>query len=91
MRSLMAAMVLMLFGTSAAFAEQLLVNRIEQIQAQAEQRPSRGLVMETVKERYGAPERIVPAIGEPPITRWVYTDFTVYFERDRVIHSVTRR
>jgi hypothetical protein len=27
-------------------------------------------------------------VGDPPITRWVYDRFTVYFENDRVIHSV---
>jgi hypothetical protein len=30
----------------------------------------------------------VPAVGEPPISRWEYTGYTVYFEHDLVLHSV---
>ena len=33
----------------------------------------------------GSPTR---AVGQPPITRWDYREFSVYFERDRVINSV---
>jgi hypothetical protein len=27
----------------------------------------------------------------PPITRWIYPQFNVYFERDRVISSVAQK
>lgn len=27
-------------------------------------------------------------MGQPPISRWSYPDFTVYFENDLVLHSV---
>ena len=30
----------------------------------------------------------VPAVGKPPISRWEYPGFVVYFEHDHVIHSV---
>ncbi len=53
--------------------------------------PERGMSMETVKNRFGEPQETHPAVGEPPIMRWVYTDFTVYFEHNRVIHAVSRR
>ncbi len=53
--------------------------------------PRSGQSMEKVRESFGEPEQQAPAIGEPPITRWVYKDFTVYFEHDRVIHSVKHR
>jgi len=53
--------------------------------------PQRGLSMDRVKERYGAPERRVGPVGDPPITRWVYADYTVYFEGNRVIHAVVNR
>ncbi len=53
--------------------------------------PERGTAMSTVRERLGDPRRRVAAVGEPPITRWVYERFTVYFEHDRVIHAVKRR
>ena len=55
--------------------------------------PSRGLSMAQVERRYGAPLDKLPTAGggaprQPPINRWRYQGFTVYFERDRVIHSV---
>lgn len=51
-------------------------------------RPARGMSMDKVEATYGAPTRRVPAIGEPPITRWEYPGFVVYFEHNLVIHSV---
>jgi hypothetical protein len=51
-------------------------------------RPARGLTMDKVEAKFGAPSRRVPAVGEPPITRWEYPGFVVFFERDRVIHAV---
>ncbi len=50
--------------------------------------PSRGLTMGQVEGRYGAPGNRIDAIGEPPITRWVYPSFVVYFEYNLVIHAV---
>ncbi len=52
------------------------------------QLPGRGMSMETVLNRFGEPLEKYPAVGEPPITRWVYKDFTVYFESQFVIHAV---
>lgn len=51
-------------------------------------RPQRGVSMDAVRNRYGAPAETINPVGEPPITRWIYQDYTVYFEHDRVIHSV---
>jgi len=50
--------------------------------------PSRGTSMAQVEARYGAPAERYPAVGDPPITRWVYPGFVVYFEHNLVIHSV---
>lgn len=55
--------------------------------------PSRGQSMAQVEQRLGAPlSRLSPAGGDsnvhPVIHRWQYQGFTVYFERDRVLHSV---
>ena len=52
--------------------------------------PGRGLSMDSVEERFGSPTRITPAVGEPPITRWVYPQFTVYFEHEYTITAVRR-
>lgn len=50
--------------------------------------PPRGVTKSEVRERLGEPRRRVAAVGDPPISRWVYDQFTVYFEYDRVLHSV---
>ncbi|HEY7638922.1 MAG TPA: hypothetical protein VH814_04275 [Steroidobacteraceae bacterium] len=55
--------------------------------------PASGMSMEKVEAKYGAPTRRVPAVGgastaQPPIVRWEYPGFVVYFENDRVIHTV---
>jgi hypothetical protein len=50
--------------------------------------PARGLTMAAVEQRYGAPSQKLNAIGQPPITRWVYPGFVVYFEYNLVIHTV---
>ncbi|MCO6441181.1 MAG: hypothetical protein J5I81_08865 [Nitrococcus mobilis] len=73
---------------SAAHAERLLVSTAEQLRSDPLVAPARGASMAQVKQRLGRPERIFPAVGKPPITRWVYPQFVVYFERERVIHSV---
>jgi len=50
--------------------------------------PARGMTMSQVSSKFGAPVSKVPAVGNPPISRWEYPGFVVYFERDHVIHSV---
>lgn len=52
------------------------------------QLPGRGMSMETVLNRFGEAREIIPAVGEPPITKWIYNTFTVYFESEFVIHAV---
>ena len=58
---------------------------------QADGRPTRGMTQARVESVYGAPQNRVAAVGDPPITRWEYADFVVFFEHDRVIHAVDRR
>ena len=50
--------------------------------------PNRGMTMEQVATKFGEPVTKVPAVGKPPISRWEYPGFVVYFEVDHVIHSV---
>ena len=53
--------------------------------------PVRGTSMSQVEARFGAPTERYPAVGQPPITRWVYPGFVVYFEYSHVIHTVAVR
>lgn len=50
--------------------------------------PTRGQSMDAVLQHFGEPESRLPAVGSPPITRWIYPGFTVYFEHRWTIHSV---
>jgi len=59
--------------------------------AAAAARPDRGSSMATVQSRYGEPTNRHSAVGDPPITRWDYPQFAVYFEHDRVLHAVLVR
>lgn len=54
-------------------------------------RPTRGMSMVQVEQRFGEPEQRWPAVGEPPISRWTYPRYTVYFEHDRVLNAVVKR
>jgi hypothetical protein len=50
--------------------------------------PRRGMTMDQVSSKFGAPAAKIPAVGVPPISRWEYPGFIVYFEADYVIHAV---
>jgi hypothetical protein len=50
--------------------------------------PDRGMTMAQVAGKFGDPRTKTPAVGKPPISRWEYPGFVVYFEYDHVIHSV---
>ena len=53
-------------------------------------RPQRGLSKIQVEVKYGAPQSIKDAIGEPPISSWNYETYVVFFENNRVIHAVLK-
>lgn len=59
--------------------------------AMDDSRPTRGMSEASVEARFGTPVSKVPAVGEPPISRWEYPGFIVYFEYDLVIHTVVKR
>jgi hypothetical protein len=50
--------------------------------------PARGMSMAEVEARFGVPAERFAAVGQPPITRWVYPAFVVYFEYQTVVHAV---
>jgi hypothetical protein len=76
-----------------AVAETIVVNDQVQVRESRTDVPKRGLTMEEVQKQFGAPVTRHAAVGDgsphrPPITRWDYNGFAVFFERDRVIDSV---
>jgi hypothetical protein len=80
----------LLSALGAASADTLLLDGIEVATQSAQARPARGATMANVEARFGTPLERVAAVGDPPIARWEYADFTVFFEHDRVIHCVVR-
>ena len=50
--------------------------------------PKNGLSKSEVESRFGTPSKRHDAVGEPPITRWDYDTYSVYFEYDLVLYTV---
>ncbi|WP_111656449.1 hypothetical protein [Isoalcanivorax indicus] len=57
--------------------------------ALAQAMPERGMTQTQVERAFGPPNTRRPAVGQPPISRWVYDDFTVYFENNYTLHAVS--
>ena len=77
-----------------AQADRLLIERAQA--SESANLPARGQTMAQVEAKFGAPQqKLEPRGGQssawPVIHRWVYPEFTVYFERSRVIDAVLNR
>jgi hypothetical protein len=88
MRIVSAVALLLAFG-SLANAET--INMSGATAGSDDGRPSRGMTQASVESKYGSPVSVNAAVGEPPISRWEYADFVVFFEYDKVIHAVVKR
>jgi hypothetical protein len=83
-------LLLLAVGAAApAFAETLSTDTGNP--AASGDRPNRGSTMASVQGRFGEPTQRHATVGNPPITRWDYPQFSVYFEHDRVLHAVLVR
>jgi hypothetical protein len=91
MAKTVAAFALLVLASTAGVADTLLIDGISSDVQSASARPRPGMSMTAVESTFGAPAERRGAVGEPPITRWDYSGFSVYFEHDRVIHAVARR
>ena len=78
------------FAATLAAAQNLDMAVGEPSAAVAE-RPARGSNMSSVEAHFGAPITRHAAVGAPPITRWDYAQFSVFFEHDKVLHAVLIR
>lgn len=92
-KSAFAALILATAATLSlgARADVLLIDGVETSEQTASSRPTRGTTMERVASRFGEPTSRHAAVGDPPITRWDYPGYSVYFEHNLVLHSVERR
>ena len=85
-------LVAVLGGISAAVGADTLDMSAAEAKAHfdAAGKPTRGMTQARVEANYGEPESRRSAVGDPPISRWDYGEFVVYFEYDKVIHAVSQ-
>ena len=89
--SIFLAVFLASWATNSVSADTLLIER-SRASVDADL-PRRGNSMAQVQGRYGAPQRKHALVGggsrrTPPITRWDYAGFSVYFENSHVVNAV---
>jgi outer membrane protein assembly factor BamE (lipoprotein component of BamABCDE complex) len=83
-----AALVGFTGSAESSWAETIAVNGNIAVKETDIATPGRGMTMDQVAAKFGAPASKLAAVGQPPITRWDYPGFVVYFEHNHVIHSV---
>jgi hypothetical protein len=82
---------LLMISVALSHAEEIIIPLGQQGMEQTDiPRPSLGTTMSDVKQLLGQPVKTTDAIGTPPIIRWEYPDLVVYFESNRVIHTVLK-
>lgn len=86
MRSL--CLTLLLITVLPLKAQTLEIPLGEQGDPQLTQLPQTGESRRSVLERFGLADEEHAPVGQPPITRWDYREFSVYFEYDHVVNSV---
>ena len=80
--------------TRVVEGDTLLIERVQEENKAS--MPARGMTMQQVEARFGAPsDRLDPRGGQkrqwPTINRWTYPNFTVYFEKNKVIDAVANK
>ncbi len=86
--TLRAALALTILWGNVAAAETMVVDDQVVVRPSTVDRPARGATMAAVEAKFGAPQTRHDAVGTPPITRWDYAGFSVFFEHDRAIDAV---
>lgn len=91
-QTLMLALPLLL-GTVAVHADTLKLPAAPVKGAAPARVPHRGMTMAQVKHQFGEPSKRYPTVGghyphRPPITRWDYPGFSVFFAKTHVVDTV---
>ncbi|NNE36957.1 MAG: hypothetical protein HKN08_01530 [Gammaproteobacteria bacterium] len=60
------------------------------VSAQQGDFPKRWMTASEVVQQYGEPISKSDPVGRPVITFWEYMTFVVFFEEDRVLHSIRK-
>lgn len=85
---------LLCFASFSTIADVLLIDVIEKEPANNAAgllRPINGTTMAQVTAQFGEPEEKFATVGEPPITRWKYAEYSVYFEHNLVLNTVVNK
>lgn len=85
---LIAALSCAAAATVVAHAETIVIDDQVQLRPSSVDKPAAGSSMQAVESRFGAPTARHAAVGNPPISRWDYPGFAVFFEHNLVIHAV---
>jgi hypothetical protein len=70
-------------------ADVLLIEEVRQ--ADRMELPTNGLKQAEVRAHFGEPASTHAPVGDPPITRWDYDGWSVYFEYDLVLFTVLHK
>lgn len=93
MRLILLASLTLLAALSSSLRADVVTMPEAEAPAAVAEKPAKGTTMAAVLRRYGAPTVKHAAVGgghpqRPPITRWDYPSFVVFFEHDHVVDAV---
>jgi len=74
------------FTIQSVAADVLLIEEVRQ--SERMQLPVNGQSKADTEKKFGTPVNKHPAVGDPPISRWEYDSYSVYFEYDLVLFTV---
>ena len=77
---------LLLLMSGAAYADVLIIDEVRQVEKM--DLPRNGESKASIEAKFGTPAARKPAVGDPPISRWDYDRYSVYFEYNLVLYSV---
>ncbi len=72
--------------SGAVFADVLIIDEVRQVAKM--DLPETGQTKSSIESTFGTPDQRHQAVGIPPISRWDYDNYSVYFEYDLVLFSV---
>lgn len=78
--------ILLAFTIQTVAADVLLIEEVRQ--SERMQLPVNGQSKAVIETKYGSPAKRYSAVGDPPISRWDYDNYSVYFEYELVLFSV---
>ena len=76
----------LLLMSGMACADVLIIDEVRQVEKM--DLPENGQSKANIESKFGTPAQKHQAVGDPPISRWDYGEYSVYFEYTLVLFSV---